>query len=66
MTFAEKCKLLGIRRGSRMPPAVTSNRLRATFAMPVTAARITPPCGHIVNLDIFAKRTIFAKEGKFS
>lgn len=31
MTFADKCKLLGKRRESRMPPATTSNRLRAAL-----------------------------------
>jgi len=31
MTFADKCKLLGIRRGSRTSSAATSNRLRAAL-----------------------------------
>lgn len=31
MTFAEKCKLLGIRRGSNRSPAVTGNRLRTAL-----------------------------------
>jgi len=40
---------------------------RGTFAAPLmAAARITPPCGHRVNLDIFGQGTIFAREGKFS
>ncbi|WP_258583171.1 hypothetical protein [Mesorhizobium sp. AR02] len=31
MTFADKCKLLGRRRGFRTSPAATSNRLRAAL-----------------------------------
>ncbi|ESY75056.1 hypothetical protein X743_05895 [Mesorhizobium sp. LNHC252B00] len=31
MTFADKCKLLGVRRGPRMAPTITSNRLRAAL-----------------------------------
>jgi len=31
MTFADKCKLLGRRQGSRKSLAATSNRLRAAF-----------------------------------
>jgi hypothetical protein len=31
MTFADKCKLLGVLRERRMSPATTSNRLRAAL-----------------------------------
>jgi hypothetical protein len=31
MTFADKCKLLGMRGGRRMSLATTSNRLRAAL-----------------------------------